>query len=377
MDAATEYGLEDHPFFADWTREEIAIIRNSIVEFSVPAGNVFFDVGDDPEGCFLIEKGEVALFAEIGDLLQEIDRRGPGDSFGEVSMMSHEPHRMRAVAMTDTRVAEIPEIGESACLFAARRCPITSILRPMIRHLGHTAILSAQKAREKEKLALVGRMVNDIVHDFKSPFQTITLGTEAIGSITKDPQVARLCSSITNQVNRMLAMAGELAEFSRGGDGMAFEKVKLPGLLKDLHEVCAACYERKSLEIHEDVPDIEAEISHAGMVRVLQNLMMNASEAMPKGGRIDLAAKEANGLLVITFADNGPGIPEAIRETFWQPFVTAGKKGGVGLGSAIVRSIVEGHGGHIDFVTETGKGTTFTIRLPLSHSLPQRHSASM
>jgi signal transduction histidine kinase len=113
------------------------------------------------------------------------------------------------------------------------------------------------------------------------------------------------------------------------------------------------------------------------MVRVLQNLMMNASEAMPKGGRIDLAARAENGLLVITFADNGPGIPEAIRESFWQPFVTSGKKGGVGLGSSIVRSIVESHGGHIDFVTETGKGTTFTIRLPLSHSLPQRQSASM
>jgi signal transduction histidine kinase len=377
MDAATEYGLEDHPFFSDWTREEIAVIRNSIVEFSVPAGKVFFEVGDNPDGCYLIEKGDVALFAEIDGMMQEIERRGPGDSFGEVSMMAREPHRMRAVAMTDTRVAEIPEIGDSACLFAARRCPVTSILRPMIRHLGRTAMLSSQKVREKEKLALIGRMVNDIVHDFKSPFQTITLGTEAIGSITRDPQVARLCSSITNQVNRMLAMAGELAEFSRGQEGLVFEKVKLPRLLEDLHEACASCFERRSLEICVDVPDIEAEISHAGMVRVLQNLMMNASEAMPKGGRIDLAARAENGLLVITFADNGPGIPEVIRESFWQPFVTSGKKGGVGLGSSIVRSIVESHGGHIDFVTEAGKGTTFTIRLPLSHSLPQRQSASM
>ncbi len=377
MDAVTQYGLEDHPFFADWTCDEIAVIRNSIVEFSAPAGKVFFEVGDNPEGCFLIEKGEVALFAEIDGVLQELERRGPGDSFGEVSMMAREPHRMRAVAVTEIRVAEIPEIGDSACLFAAHRCPITSILRPMIRHLGRTAMLSSQKAREKEKLALIGRMVNDIVHDFKSPFQTIALGTEAIGSITKDPQVSRLCSSITNQVNRMLAMAGELAEFSRGQEGLGFSRVKLPRLLEDLHDVCSSCFERDDLEIHADFPDIEAEISHAGMVRVLQNLMMNASEAMPKGGRIDLAARAENGLLVVTFADNGPGIPEVIRESFWQPFVTCGKKGGVGLGSSIVRSIVEGHGGHIDFVTETGKGTTFTMRLPLSHSLPQRRSASM
>jgi len=163
-------------------------------------------------------------------------------------------------------------------------------------------------------------------------------------------------------------MAGELAEFSRGRDSLVFEKVRLNLMEAELRSVCAAIFARKELTITIDYPDIEMELSPAGFVRVMQNLLMNASEAMPGGGMIDIRGEVDGEWLVITFADSGPGIPEVIRDTFWQPFVTHGKKGGVGLGTAIVKSVVEGHGGSISFGTETGRGTTFIMRLPLSHS---------
>ena len=368
MHSGTLCGLGEHPFFAEWTSEEVALIRDSVVEFDAPAGKILFEIGEGTDGCYLVEGGSVALFANIDGRLQEVDRRGPGDSFGEVSMITGEPHRMRAVVAESAKLARIPVRGVSGCLFGEHRCPLFKILRPMVRHMGQTAMLSAQKVREKERMAMVGRMVNDIVHDFKSPFQTIALGTETIGRLTHDRQIAKLCSAITAQVDHMLVMAKELGEFSRGQEGMNFEKVRVVLLEEELREVCASVFARKDMQVSVELPDVEAEISAAGLVRVLQNLLNNASEAMPKGGRVEMKAVAENGWLSFTFSDNGPGIPEPIRDTFWQPFVTMGKKGGVGLGTAIVRSIVEGHGGRIRFETGNGRGTDFFFSVPLSRS---------
>ncbi|HNX05603.1 MAG TPA: cyclic nucleotide-binding domain-containing protein [Opitutales bacterium] len=184
MCAVIHYTLEEHPFFRDWTGDEIAIIRDTITELDVTAGQVLFNPGDASVGCYLVESGEVALFSTLDGQLHEIDRRGPGDSFGEVSMITGEPHRMRAMAVVDSHLAKIPTRGNSKCLFGEFNCPLIRVMRPMVRHLGSTAMISARKAREKDQLALIGRMVNDIVHDFKSPFQTIALGTETIGRLT-------------------------------------------------------------------------------------------------------------------------------------------------------------------------------------------------
>jgi signal transduction histidine kinase len=101
------------------------------------------------------------------------------------------------------------------------------------------------------------------------------------------------------------------------------------------------------------------------LLRVLQNLVNNAVEALGRtGGHITIRGVAVEGGHDITVSDDGPGIPETIRERLFQPFVTHGKTNGTGLGMAITKSIVEAHKGRISFTTKSGVGTTFRIFLP-------------
>jgi len=107
----------------------------------------------------------------------------------------------------------------------------------------------------------------------------------------------------------------------------------------------------------------------AKLFRVFQNLIGNAIEAIGEGrGHVEIegTVRGEDGVVEITIKDNGSGIPEAIRGRFFEPFVTFGKSGGTGLGSAIVKSIIDAHNGDIRFETETGKGTAFFVTLPLA-----------
>jgi light-regulated signal transduction histidine kinase (bacteriophytochrome) len=129
-------------------------------------------------------------------------------------------------------------------------------------------------------------------------------------------------------------------------------------------EASAAAAENQGVEIELDVPEEleELPLERARMERVLFNLIANALEAMPDGGKIRIAAHETADGLQIEVEDNGPGIPAEIRARLFEPFVTAGKKEGMGLGLALARQAVVDHGG--DLWTEPAQGARFVIRLP-------------
>jgi signal transduction histidine kinase len=102
------------------------------------------------------------------------------------------------------------------------------------------------------------------------------------------------------------------------------------------------------------------------LLRVLQNLVTNAIEAIhqtKQRGHIKVSVTDDDDYAVFLVTDNGPGIPVQIQEKFFDPFITYGKSEGTGLGSAIIKSIVDAHRGSIEFKTGA-TGTTFTIRIP-------------
>jgi signal transduction histidine kinase len=100
--------------------------------------------------------------------------------------------------------------------------------------------------------------------------------------------------------------------------------------------------------------------------RVIYNIAGNAADAMPAGGKLIIDVAQEPGRVVFTFVDNGPGIPDEIQETLFEPFVTHGKSHGTGLGMAIVKKIVEQHGGQITYDSKRGQGTKFVVKLPSS-----------
>jgi signal transduction histidine kinase len=122
--------------------------------------------------------------------------------------------------------------------------------------------------------------------------------------------------------------------------------------------------DKQSVEILNDMPGgIELTLDRSRMERVFLNLIANAVEAMPNGGKVRISGRKADHCMLIAVEDTGPGIPAGIRDRLFEPFVTAGKSHGLGLGLALSRQTVLDHGG--DMWTEPAVGARFVVRLPL------------
>jgi len=101
---------------------------------------------------------------------------------------------------------------------------------------------------------------------------------------------------------------------------------------------------------------------------VFECLFENASDAMPEGGKLTITSKESDGDLEATFTDIGVGMPKEVMEKIWIPLFTTKAKG-MGLGLPICKRIVEAHGGNISVESTVGKGTTFTVTIPIKPKL--------
>ena len=113
--------------------------------------------------------------------------------------------------------------------------------------------------------------------------------------------------------------------------------------------------------------EIELSVERSRMERAFANLIGNALEAMPSGGEVRIGADMEDGSVVVHVEDNGPGIAPEIRSQLFQPFVSAGKRNGLGLGLALSRQTVLEHGGDMWVESERGRGARFSFRLPGAH----------
>jgi signal transduction histidine kinase len=228
---------------------------------------------------------------------------------------------------------------------------------------------SIRQAREdlirQERISTIGRLSGSIVHDLRNPLAAIYGGAEMLVDSDLPPgHVKRLAGNIYRSSRRIQELLQDLVNVSRG-------KTELPELCR-LHEVAAAACERaahaaetQSVEIRLSIPaEIELPLERSRMERLFANLVSNAIEAMPDGGRVEISAELENGDARITVADTGPGIAPEIRASLFQPFVTSGKRNGLGLGLALSRQTVLDHGGDMWVESERGRGASFIVRLP-------------
>jgi signal transduction histidine kinase len=226
----------------------------------------------------------------------------------------------------------------------------------------------AQEVRlQSERLAAMGQLVAGIVHDFKNPMSIIRGTTEMIGFAHKDDsKLHSQCDTIAGQVDRMLDLTRDILEYSRGRTALDVSTVTLRDYFADIQAFHAAAFQEKGVHLTvEESPNLHLTLDPGRFRRVIDNIVNNAREALTPGDRVSISWTVSPTEVSLQVNDNGPGIPESIRETIFDPFVTSGKKGGTGLGLAIARKIVEDHGARIELHSTTGQGTTFTILLPI------------
>jgi two-component system sensor kinase FixL len=130
----------------------------------------------------------------------------------------------------------------------------------------------------------------------------------------------------------------------------------------------AAAAEHQGIAVLLEIPsEIEVPLERSRVERVFANLIGNALEAMPSGGEVRITAELRDGAAVVSVQDNGPGIAPEIRSQLFQPFVSAGKRNGLGLGLALSRQTVIDHGGDMWVESRPSRGARFSFRLPGAH----------
>ena len=227
---------------------------------------------------------------------------------------------------------------------------------------------SLSKAREDlirhERIATIGRLSTSIIHDLRNPLAAIYGGAEMlVDTKLSGAQVERLAANIYKASRQVQSLLQELADVTQGR-GHAREVCRLREVVTAAYEPLAATAEARGVTVRIALEeDVELPLDRSPMERVFQNLLSNAIEAMPNGGSISVQADRRDGEIVVTVEDTGPGIPASIAAQLFEPFVTAGKKNGVGLGLALSRETVVSHGGDLWSDRKEG-GARFVLRLP-------------
>jgi signal transduction histidine kinase len=229
---------------------------------------------------------------------------------------------------------------------------------------------SIQDAREElirqERISTIGRLSTSIVHDLRNPLAAIYGGAEMLVDDDLSPsQVRRLAGNIYRASRRVQELLQELVDAGRGKSG-ASEACRLRDIVTAACDVYASAAETQSVRVRIAVPEaIELPLERAKMERVFLNLIDNALGAMPGGGSLEISAQTSNGSVVVSVQDTGPGIAPEIRPRLFQPFATAGKKNGVGLGLALSHQTVLDHGGELWEDSGAAAGACFFVKLPL------------
>ncbi len=353
-----------NPFNKESRRQLLAAAR---VE-TFPAGRRIFEEADPSDGVCLVESGAVEIVKRIsGEREAVLAVIGPGDYFGEMGVIDGCGRSAGARAAEDSELTVIPAGAFLETLRAAPSRVSLHFLRHIGENLRSTNARYIAEALRKEKLEAVGEMAASIIHDFRNPISAIKLTSELLRMVgNPSPETVSFCAGIERQVEHMAAMVQDILDYTRGESRLEKERMTVEELFAEAGNLSGDFLRRAGINCLFEPAAAAVEVDRNRFLRVFQNLLSNAAEALGEaGGEITVrAAAAAEGDIEFRVADTGPGVPESIRETLFEPFVTAGKRRGSGLGLAIARTIVEAHGGTISLETGKDGGTVFIIRLP-------------
>ncbi len=231
------------------------------------------------------------------------------------------------------------------------------------------AIGNARRRKEREqseRLAAIGRMLSGLIHDLRTPMTLISGYSEVMVDSEDRDERARHARKVQKQVDLLASMTKDLLAFARGERSLLVRKVYVARFMEEMKEYLERDLEGSGVRLELEVRFRgTARFDETKVRRVFHNITRNAREAMPGGGRLGITVEVEGRDLVFHFDDEGRGIPEEVRDRLFEPFATAGKAGGTGLGLAMVKQIADEHRGTVTFGSAPGRGTRFTFRIPL------------
>jgi PAS domain S-box-containing protein len=339
-------------------RENAVAIRDAngvVIEyegavFGLSTDEIIGKAAADPSWSFLREDGSsmpveehpvnrvMATRQPLADLVIGLDRRGAVD---RVWLLAN----------------AFPELGADGRI---RQVVVTFVAiterRNVERRLLHT-----------QKLEAVGRLASGVAHDFNNILQAMMMTSQLLRLTTAGhAEVEAALSEIDELVKRATGLTRQLLIFSRQEAGRR-ESLDLRRVVEDLMNMLRRLVRENVTLIVELAPEpLPVQGDHGQLDQVLMNLVVNACDAMPAGGRLAIRTGATGRKWVwLAIEDTGHGIPAAIRDRIFEPFFTSKGAGrGTGLGLSVVHGIVAAHGGRIEVASAEGDGSTFRIVLP-------------
>src|SRR5580704_3232256 len=218
-----------------------------------------------------------------------------------------------------------------------------------------------------ERLAALGRVTAGVAHEVKNPLNSMRLWLEVLkANMPTDPEPQQAVKMLDNEIDRLDRAVKTFLNFTKPVE-MKLEEADIRPLLQDVIDAAKPSISRAGVDLRVDLPTefpslmIDQQLIHQAVL----NLLLNASEFTPKGGRITLALRRSGETAIISVAESGKGISLEDQKKIFQLFFTT-RPGGSGIGLANTFRFVQLHNGQIEFESEVGRGTTFRVELPLA-----------
>lgn len=347
----------------------------------------------EPAPRLLAGKGKVFVTSKDGEaaaMLREVDRlnspllvnaSGPGD---EASRL-----RIANLGLGAAMFVPITQRSGRSVLFAGRDAsepPFRQADLEMFLILTRQAVIAMENARlyaelrdyvrrveesqqallQAEKIASAGRLTATIAHEVNNPLQAVQNCLHLAGREDLPAEKRKEYFEMARtELDNLMQTVQKTLEFYRPG-GLTAQRVRLGELLQRVLDLLSQQISERDVCVQTNIPaDLPAVNVVASQIQqVFMNLILNALDAMPRGGNLRVKARPVKGGVEIVFTDSGPGVPEESQGRIFEPFYST-KEGGTGLGLTVSYNIVASHGGALELVPAREAGASFRIFLPV------------
>ena len=302
------------------------------------------------------------------DMVYEADRQLVRDKLGAALKGEAQTYEMRYFA-TDGRL-RYARVDNSPLVVDGKNTGVLGIARDITEQKEER-----ERAARADKLRALGQLASGVAHDFNNSLAAILGRAQLLRRQTRDDALLRNIEIIQTAAEDAAATVRRIQTFARKSAVKKMELLDVRGLLNDAIEITRTRWENEAqLRGLEYKVTLDADTglytqgSASELREVFVNLIVNAVDAMPRGGRLALSCIREDNRLKLQFADTGAGMPEDVRQKIFEPFFSTKGAHGTGLGLSVSYSIIERHGGAICVTSEAGKGTVFTIDLPAARA---------
>jgi two-component system sensor kinase FixL len=328
--------------------------RGGVVLFNPAAERIFGYTAEEIVGHKVNELMAEPYASEHDDYIERYERTGEARAIGRIRTVTakRKSGELFPIELSVTEIEVDQEVHYAA----------------FIRDISEKTRLQEQLV-ERERLATIGTTAAKIGHELANPLNGMSLTIQLLEQTLSrqlsppDSQLIATVQRLRNEIHRLNQLAGQFRAISRR-ERYDFRPAELADLVNDVVKMQSPHLAQLNIEVEQLIPRNLPSVAVDGdkIKQALLNLLKNAAEAMPRGGKITIEAHATDDGILIDVTDTGAGIPLDVDA--FEPFMTT-KKEGTGIGLVIVRQIVTAHRGKISYRSRPGDGTTFRIELPL------------